>query len=66
MCFFYCSRYRSIDGLCNNLVNHRLGAADTAYGEFLGKRYQDGNSICNTFTKMNSVQSIEIFDCRYS
>lgn len=38
-------RYRTFDGVCNNLQNNRLGATNTAYGEYLGKRYQDGINL---------------------
>lgn len=45
-------RYRSFDGLCNN-KNHKLGAANTDYGEYLqGYRYTDGNTVSiNTVPK---------------
>lgn len=43
--FLFRYRYRTFDGVCNNLKNNRLGATNTAYGEYLGKRYQDGINL---------------------
>ncbi|KAG4075838.1 hypothetical protein HA402_003664 [Bradysia odoriphaga] len=38
------SRYRTLDGTCNNLRNPLLGAANTRYGRLISPKYGDGVS----------------------
>lgn len=40
------SKYRSIDGSCNNLNNPNLGVANTPYGRLLPPKYSDGKQFC--------------------
>ncbi|XP_046398870.1 peroxidase-like [Ischnura elegans] len=38
------SKYRTIDGSCNNLANPRLGTPNNPYGRLVAYRYPDGKS----------------------
>lgn len=52
----YCSnsRYRSIDGSCNNLQNPTWGMAETPYGRLTKYNYADGKLSFDNFPKLLS------------
>lgn len=58
------SRFRTVDGVCNNLIKPLLGSADTPFKRFLQPAYDDGistpRSIGFSQTKLPNVRTVSL------